>query len=109
MTGLSALASPATQDLTATSQTLYTSQLALNYLWMPFFFGLRKPKWALADILLLGANVGYMMSAWWRVDRTAFWLTVPYMAWIGFATYLNAGFGYLNGWVIGEDEVEKRE
>ncbi|KKK12843.1 hypothetical protein ARAM_001188 [Aspergillus rambellii] len=83
-------------------QTLYTTQLVLNHLWMPLFFGIRKPDWAAADILLLGANVGTLLQNWWSSDRTAFWLLVPYAAWLGYATYLNIGVGVLNRWRVGE-------
>ncbi|PWY89544.1 TspO/MBR-related protein [Aspergillus sclerotioniger CBS 115572] len=89
------------QDWAVKSQTLYISQLALNHLWMPLFFMLRKPAWALADILLLGGNVAALMHIWWKHDRVAFWLMAPYAAWLGFATYLNAGVGMLNQWTIG--------
>ncbi|KAF7181440.1 hypothetical protein CNMCM7691_000658 [Aspergillus felis] len=80
------------------SQTLYTTQLVLNYLWMPLFFGVRKPGWALADIVALGATVGKLMATWWDIDRTAFWMMLPYAGWLCFATYLNVGVGWLNNW-----------
>lgn len=97
---------PHTQDLTAAGQTLYATQLALNHLWMPLFFGLRRPKLALLDILLLGGNVAALMGVWWKTDRLAFWLMVPYAGWLGFATYLNASLGVLNDWKIGEAKRE---
>lgn len=31
----------------------------------------------------------------------------PYAAWLGVATYLNAGVGYLNNWVIGDGRKEE--
>ncbi|KAF9884132.1 hypothetical protein FE257_002253 [Aspergillus nanangensis] len=107
MTGLAASSSPIVRDITITSQALYTSQLVLNFLWMPLFFGLRRPGWALGDILLLGANVGVLLRSWWKTDRTAFWLMVPYGLWLGYATYLNASIGVLNRWTIGENEKEE--
>ncbi|RHZ60782.1 hypothetical protein CDV55_106330 [Aspergillus turcosus] len=82
----------------ASSQTLYTAQLVLNYLWMPLFFGVRKPGWALADIVVLGGTVGKLMAIWWDIDRTAFWIMLPYAGWLCFATYLNVSVGWLNKW-----------
>ncbi|KNZ50019.1 uncharacterized protein VP01_463g7 [Puccinia sorghi] len=40
--------------------TLYFGQLALNFIWTPIFFGLKKPAPALVDILALTATVFYM-------------------------------------------------
>ncbi|KAL4914335.1 TspO/MBR-related protein [Aspergillus aurantiobrunneus] len=84
------------------SQTLYTTQLLLNHLWMPLFFGLRKPGLAAADILILGGTVAALMREWWDTDRVAFWLFVPYAGWLGYATYLNIGVGVLNQWRVPE-------
>lgn len=95
-----------TQGLTATGQTLYTTQLAFNYLWMPLFFGLRRPKSALVDILLLGGNLAALMGVWWKTDRVAFWLMVPYAGWLSFATYLNASVGVLNSWTMEETKAK---
>ncbi|KAI1083041.1 putative translocator protein like protein [Whalleya microplaca] len=89
---------------------LYTLQLALNLLWMPLFFGARRPRLALADVVaLLGVN-GYLTRVYFAVDRSgvAGWCQVPYLVWLGFATYLTAGVGYLNGWDISEASLARR-
>ncbi|KAI1846752.1 hypothetical protein JX265_008944 [Neoarthrinium moseri] len=89
--------------------TLYTIQLGLNLAWMPLFFGLRKPVAALADIAgLVGIN-GYLTYLFFQLDEVAGWLYVPYMAWLGFATYLNAGVGVMNNWRITDDDLLKRK
>ncbi|KAJ5593076.1 hypothetical protein N7537_009980 [Penicillium hordei] len=90
----------AVRDANSTAQTLYTMQLALNFLWMPLFFRLGRPAVALGDLALLAGNVGALMVNWWTADRTAFWCLVPYAAWLGYAAYLNAGCGILNGWTV---------
>lgn len=75
--------------------------------WMPLFFGLRRPIEATVDCAaLLGVNV-YLAYLWGAtVDKTAGFLLVPYVAWLGFATYLSAGTGYLNDWDL-RDEKDK--
>lgn len=79
--------------------TLYTIQLGLNLLWMPLFFGWNRPILATADVLALVGVNGYLAWLWGtKVDATAGWLLVPYVAWLSFATYLSAGTGYLNNW-----------
>ena len=68
---------------------LYGAQLALNLAWSLLFFGARAPGWALLDIAALVALVTVTAVAFWRIDTTAGWLLVPYLAWIVFATTLN--------------------
>ncbi|KAI0843143.1 putative translocator protein like protein [Hypoxylon sp. FL0890] len=89
-------------------RTLYSMQLGLNLLYMPLFFGLRKPVLALADIVSLVGLNGYLTYLYFSVDSVAGWCQVPYMAWLGFATYLTAGAGYLNNWDISEATLKKR-
>ncbi|KAL2827293.1 TspO/MBR-related protein, partial [Aspergillus pseudoustus] len=81
-------------------QTLYTIQLILNHLWMPLFFGLRRPALAAVDMAALGGSVALLMRVLWDADRVAFWLLVPYAGWLGYAAYLNVGVGWLNGWRV---------
>jgi tryptophan-rich sensory protein len=57
------------------------------------FFGLKAPVGALAIILLLLATITWMMQ---RFGSPARWLLVPYILWVSFATYLNAGIVVLN-------------
>lgn len=71
---------------------------------MPLFFGLKRPIEATADIVALGGIVAYMTSLWGEVDEVAGWLLVPYLGWLGFATYLSAGVGYMNNWNLQDKE-----
>lgn len=68
----------------------FGAQLALNLLWSLTFFGLRSPVGGLAVIVLLwGAIVGTIVS-FAGVSAAAAGLLVPYLAWVTFATALNA-------------------
>ncbi|KAI0858574.1 TspO/MBR-related protein [Xylaria cubensis] len=90
-------------------QVLYSAQLGLNLAWMPLFFGLRRPALALADIVsLIGIN-SYLTYLYFGIDNVAGWCMVPYLAWLGFATYLNTGVGYLNNWDISESTLATRK
>ncbi|KAL7900027.1 TspO/MBR family domain-containing protein [Trichoderma sp. SZMC 28014] len=103
-TGLSPFSSPQTIQTTKHSMTVYTIQLGLNLVWMPLFFVAKRPIEATADIIvLLGLN-GYLASLWGSIDSVAAWCHAPYLAWLGFATYLSAGAGYLNGWNLADKE-----
>lgn len=69
---------------------LWALQLGLNGLWSPLFFGAKRPSVAMGDlVLLLVAQAAFLRKAR-RVDRTAAWLFVPYVAWCLFASFLNA-------------------
>jgi tryptophan-rich sensory protein len=75
---------------------LFAVQLVLNGLWSLLFFGLRAPGLALIEIVVLWVAIAAMRRGFWRVDAAAGWLLVPYLAWVTFATALNAGFWWLN-------------
>ena len=75
---------------------LYFGQLALNALWSVLFFALKNPGLALVDILLLGGLLVWLLAGFWRHDRLAGFLWLPYVLWVGFAIALNAAIVRLN-------------
>lgn len=105
-TGLSPTSSLQTQLLTKQGATLYSIQLGLNLLWMPLFFWAKRPIEATVDIVALTGVTGYLTYVWGQVDAKAGWALAPYLGWLGFATYLSAGVGYLNGWDTKGKEVD---
>ena len=60
------------------------------------FFGLHRPDWTLAKILVLLAAILAMMRVFWRVDRPAALLLLPYATWVAFASALNNAIWRLN-------------
>jgi translocator protein len=68
---------------------LHVLQLALNAAWSWLFFGLHRPDLAFAEILVLWAAILATTVAFFRKDSLAGWLLVPYLAWVGFAAFLN--------------------
>lgn len=105
-TGLASL-DPIKIENTRRGATLYTIQLGLNLIWMPLFFGFKRPIEATADIIVLTGSVGYLTYLWSKVDTVAACCLAPYLGWLGFATYLSAGTGYLNGWSFTDKEKDK--
>jgi tryptophan-rich sensory protein len=67
---------------------LWGVQMVLNLGWTLVFFGLRRPGWAVAEIVVLAAAIVATMAAFRPVDRMATWLLAPYLAWVAFATAL---------------------
>ncbi|KAL8785447.1 MAG: hypothetical protein Q9213_003377 [Squamulea squamosa] len=106
-TGTASL-NPTTVQLAKQGATLFTIQLGLNLVWMPLFFGLQRPIEATADIVALTSVTGYLTYVWSQVDSVAAWCMAPYLGWLGFATYLSAGVGYLNDWNLADKNREKK-
>ena len=75
---------------------LLVLHLSANFAWTYFFFGLRSPFLALIDILLLDVTLAILINFFWRVNKLAAAMLLPYCAWVLFATYLNFGFYRLN-------------
>ena len=75
---------------------LFLLQWTLNALWSPLFFGLHRPGWALAEILLLLLAILATIRTFWRVDRSAALLLLPYSAWVAFASVLNGAIWRMN-------------
>lgn len=71
-------------------------QLLCNAAWAPAFFGLHSPELGLAILIVLLWLIVTTTLAFHRVRPVAAWLLIPYMAWACYATYLNAGFFWLN-------------
>jgi translocator protein len=63
--------------------------LVPNALWSFFFFGMHRIDWALLNITLLAFSIVSVMTLFYRRDRIAAWLLLPYLLWVGFAGVLN--------------------
>ena len=77
-------------------QRLWWAQLGLNFIWSPLFFAAQLPAAALIVIVLLFALIIYMIQLTWTRDRVSSALLLPYAAWVGFASLLNAAIVLLN-------------
>ena len=75
---------------------LFFIQLVLNFLWPLFFFGMHLPALALIDIIAMWIMIALTMRAFFKIAQPAGWLLVPYLAWVSFATVLNASIWWLN-------------
>ncbi|MEN6543534.1 TspO/MBR family protein [Parvibaculum sp.] len=75
---------------------IYGAQVMLNFSWSVVFFGLHSPGGALIEIFVLLAAIAANIMAFWRVNRLAALLLLPYLAWSLFATYLTAMVWLLN-------------
>jgi tryptophan-rich sensory protein len=76
--------------------TAFGANLMLNAGWNWLFFKARRPRWALAEILLMEVSTLDLTRRAAHVDRTAARMLIPYAGWIAFATALNASIARRN-------------
>ena len=87
----------ASSPLRGRALTAFAGQLILNVAWSFAFFGAQNPLFGLVVILALLAAIAWTIVTFRPISATAALLLVPYIAWVTFATLLNASILYLNG------------
>jgi tryptophan-rich sensory protein len=75
---------------------VFGMQLCLNLAWSFRFFGLQRIDLALVEIVILLCAIAINTIMFWRIERLAGLLFVPYAAWVTYATILNASLWLLN-------------
>ncbi len=75
---------------------LFAAQLALNVLWSVLFFGLQSPLLGLVEIPVLWVSILLTTAAFYRIDKRAAYLLVPYLVWVAFAAFLNYSVWVMN-------------
>lgn len=75
---------------------IYYIQLGVNALWSIIFFVFKLRLLAFIWIILLIILVILMIIRFYKVDKVAAYLQIPYLLWILFAGYLNLGIYLLN-------------
>lgn len=75
---------------------LFIIHLFFNILWSFFFFGLQNPGLALVEIIGLVLFIAYLTYKFYKVEKWAGILLVPYLIWGTFATFLNYAIWRLN-------------
>ncbi len=79
-----------------TALLLFALQLAFNFGWSIIFFNFMAYGAALVWLLVLWALIIAMIISFYRVDKRAARLQIPYLLWVTFAAYLNYGVWQLN-------------
>ena len=78
------------------AKLIYFIQLIVNALWTPIFFGFKQYFLAFTWILMLIVLVIFMITIFFKIDKLASYLQMPYLIWLIFAAYLNFGVFILN-------------
>ncbi|KQO56769.1 TspO protein [Methylobacterium sp. Leaf469] len=75
----------------------YAVNAVLNIAWSAIFFRMRRPDWALAEVVLLWLSILALILVTLRVSTLGAVLLLPYLAWVGIAAVLNRAIVRLNG------------
>ena len=75
---------------------LYTLQLAMNAIWPQIFFHTDQYLFAFIWLLVLLAVLIVLQVLYYRTDKIACWMMLPYVLWTVFAGYLTIGVYLLN-------------
>ena len=79
-----------------TSLTIWAVQLAVNFTWTLIFFNLQAFLFAFIWLVLLWVLIITMIILFYRQDKPAAYLQIPYLLWVTFAGYLTLGIYLLN-------------
>ena len=80
----------------ARAVAVFALQLVLNVAWSAVFFAAHSTAGGLVVIVALIGAIAATILVFARIDRLAALLLLPYMAWVCFATVLNASLWALN-------------
>lgn len=81
--------------------TLFIIQLIPNVLWSWLFFAWSKGALAFADIILLWILILATIISFWKLNRLAGAILIPYLLWVSFATVLCYSTWQLNPNILG--------
>ena len=74
----------------------YFLSLGVNLLWSVFFFVLKWWGFTVLWTLFLLIMVSYLLYRFYLKYKLSFYLNIPYLIWIFYATYLTLGVYFLN-------------
>lgn len=90
------LTSDASREEIESAIKIYTYQLIVNFLWPTFFFNFGWYLFSFLWLIFLWILVFIMIRKFYEINKVAAYLNVPYIVWLTFAGYLNAGIWLLN-------------
>jgi translocator protein len=76
--------------------TIFFIHLVFNFFWSFIFFAWQKPNFAFVEIVMLWLSIVATIYFFYKVDRTAALIQIPYLCWVSFATVLNFAIWQLN-------------
>ncbi len=74
----------------------YALSLVVNFFWSIIFFNLRAFLFAFLWLLLLLFLIIRTIMKYYKINKTAAYLQIPYLLWVTFAGYLTFAIWWLN-------------
>lgn len=74
----------------------FTVQLCLNFMWSFLFFAFHAIGFALIEIIMLLCCILWMIFTFYKINKIAAIINIPYILWVSFASILNASIYILN-------------
>lgn len=93
--GLSFLLYKSKSNVSLINKVYYFS-LAINLLWSIFFFVFKWYLFTCIWTVLLLMSVIYLLKLFYETHKNSFYINIPYLIWLIFATYLTFGIYFLN-------------
>lgn len=75
---------------------LFAVNAICHFAWSPLFFALRRPDWALVEVVFLWGSLVALIVGLWPISPFAALLILPYFLWVSFAAMLNLTIVRLN-------------
>jgi tryptophan-rich sensory protein len=75
---------------------VFGGQLILNALWTPLFFGMHWLLLALVEIVILWFFILWTIILFYRIEKPAGLLLIPYLCWVSYASALNLAVWLMN-------------
>ena len=75
---------------------IFFIQLFLNFCWSFLFFKFKLVEVAFIEIIFIWVSIIIMIFSFYKIDKTASYLQVPYLLWVSFASVLNGSIWILN-------------
>ena len=76
-------------ELRKKAVTIFSIQLFLNFCWSFIFFNFQSLGLAFAEIILMWISILTMIIIFYKINKTAALLQIPYLLWVSFAIVLN--------------------
>ncbi len=83
-------------EYTKKAIAIFSIQLFLNFWWSILFFKFHLLGVAFVEIILIWLSILTMIIVFYKINKTASYLQIPYLLWVSFASVLNFTYWLIN-------------